>query len=66
MLILDVRADLTLDAVRRRLTPPERRSAFVAALLSAAFAATMAVALAGVVILGPPYRGSASSASAGV
>lgn len=49
-------ADTNIDKARGLLTPPERRASPWAALGAAALAATAAVMMAGVLVLGPGVR----------
>ena len=66
MLILDTRADLSLDAARARLKAPRRDQAVLPALAAAALAAAAAVALASAVILGPPWLATPEPAASSV
>ncbi len=49
-------ADTSIDQARRLLTAPERRASPWAALAAAGLAATAAVLMAGVLVLGPGVR----------
>ena len=49
-------ADTTIDKARDLLTPPARRSSPWATFAAAALAATAAVLMAGVMVLGPGVR----------
>lgn len=49
-------ADTTIDKARDLLTPPTRRSSPWATFAAAALAATAAVLMAGVMVLGPGVR----------
>ncbi len=49
-------ADTGIDQARRLLAPPERRASPWAALAAAGLAATAAVLMAGVLVLGPGVR----------
>jgi hypothetical protein len=49
-------ADTTIDKARSLLTPPVRRSSPWATFAAAALAATAAVLMAGVMVLGPGVR----------
>jgi hypothetical protein len=49
-------ADTTIERARSLLTPPVRRASPWAALGAAALAATAAVLMAGVMVLGPGVR----------
>ena len=49
-------ADIRIDEARSLLTPPTRRASPWAALGAAALAATAAVMMAGVMVLGPGVR----------
>ena len=49
-------ADIRIDEARSLLTPPTRRASPWAALGAAALAATAAVMMAGVLVLGPGVR----------
>ena len=49
-------ADTTIDRARVLLTPPVRRASPWATLAAAALAATAAVMMAGIMVLGPGVR----------
>lgn len=49
-------ADTSIDRARSLLTPPTRRASPWATLVAAALAATAAVMMAGVMVLGPGVR----------
>lgn len=48
--------ETSIDRARRLLTPPERRASPWATLAAAGLAATAAVLMAGVLVLGPGVR----------
>ena len=56
-------ADTTIDRARSLLTPPERRASAWAMLGAAALAATAALLMAGVMVLGPGVRFDEASAT---
>ena len=56
-------ADTTIDRARSLLTPPERRASAWAMLGAAALAATAALLMAGVMVLGPGVRFDEASAA---
>ncbi len=62
MLRLTARAELTLDAARERLAAPPGRHTVLTALAASVFAATSALALAAVVVLGPPQAWAGAQA----